>query len=160
MENNEQQNADLLSEVADTFFEFTYATTGQRFLNFLIDNIVIRFTISYVIGFGVGFMLAYWFPDLMHNFIYERKFSAVFLVSYIIGIFDYIFYYTLMEKLLNGRTIGKLITGTRAVREDGHELTFKDALLRSLSRLIPFEVFSGFGVPWHDSLTHKMVVKK
>jgi hypothetical protein len=39
-------------------------------------------------------------------------------------------------------------------------LTFKDALLRSLCRLIPFEVFSGFGVPWHDSLTNTMVVKK
>jgi uncharacterized RDD family membrane protein YckC len=65
-----------------------------------------------------------------------------------------------VKKLFRGQTLGKLFTGTRAIRTDGEELTFKDALLRSLCRLIPFEVFSGFGVPWHDSLTITMVVKK
>ena len=40
------------------------------------------------------------------------------------------------------------------------ELTFKDALLRSLSRCVPFEVLSGFStLTWHDSWTGTMVVK-
>jgi hypothetical protein len=57
--------------------------------------------------------------------------------------------------------LGKLITGTRAIREDGVELNFKDAFLRSLSRLVPFEPFSiwsGNGI-WHDSWTKTMVIK-
>ena len=75
-------------------------------------------------------------------------------------IVNYLVYYTLCEKLFRGQTLGKLITGTKSLRTDGEELTFKDALLRSLCRLVPFEVFSGFGVPWHDSWTNTMVVKK
>jgi uncharacterized RDD family membrane protein YckC len=69
-------------------------------------------------------------------------------------------YYSLCEKLFRGQTLGKLITATCALRTDGEELTFKDALLRSLCRLVPLEVFSGFGVPWHDAWTNTMVVKK
>ncbi|MBK6634385.1 MAG: hypothetical protein IPG38_08770 [Chitinophagaceae bacterium] len=53
-----------------------------------------------------------------------------------------------------------MVTGTRAIRQDGNELTFKDALLRSLCRLVPFEVFSGFNIlTWHDSWTETMVIK-
>jgi len=63
------------------------------------------------------------------------------------------------EKAFKGRTLGKVISGTRAIRNDGGELTLKDALLRSLSRLVPFEVFSGFGTPWHDSWTNTQVIK-
>jgi uncharacterized RDD family membrane protein YckC len=73
---------------------------------------------------------------------------------------NYIVYYTLCEKLLKGYTLGKLITGTRAIRQDGGELTFRNALLRSLSRCVPFEVFSGFNtLTWHDSWTDTKVIK-
>ncbi|HEX2627520.1 MAG TPA: RDD family protein, partial [Chitinophagaceae bacterium] len=64
------------------------------------------------------------------------------------------------EKLFQGYTIGKLLTGTRAVRNDGKELTWKDAIVRSLCRMIPFEVLSGFAYrPWHDSITKTTVVQ-
>jgi len=70
-------------------------------------------------------------------------------------------YYTLFEFFAKGRTLGKMATGTVAVKEDGSRLTFKDALLRTLCRFIPFEVFSAFGYrPWHDSLTKTLVIKK
>jgi uncharacterized RDD family membrane protein YckC len=60
-----------------------------------------------------------------------------------------------------GRTLGKLITGTAAVKDDGTALTFKDVLLRSVCRLIPFEPISIlFGGFWHDTLAHTMVIKK
>ena len=66
----------------------------------------------------------------------------------------------LFEKLFKGYTVGKLITGTRAIREDGKELTFKNAILRSLSRMVPFEPFSAFGgSPWHDRWTKTRVIK-
>lgn len=70
-------------------------------------------------------------------------------------------YYTWFEFGNRGRTLGKLATGTYAVREDSSPLTLKDAFLRSLCRLIPFEVFSGLGdTPWHDSITKTMVIKR
>jgi uncharacterized RDD family membrane protein YckC len=38
-------------------------------------------------------------------------------------IVNYLVYYTLCEKLFRGQTLGKLITGTRAIRTDGEKLT-------------------------------------
>jgi uncharacterized RDD family membrane protein YckC len=62
--------------------------------------------------------------------------------------------------LFRGYTLGKFITGTRAIRDDDDELTFKDALLRSLCRIVPLEVFSALaGFPWHDRWTKTKVVK-
>ena len=81
-------------------------------------------------------------------------------MAYIVGIFNYIIYYTICEKAFRGYTLGKLLSGTRAIRNDGAELTFKDAILRSLSRIVPFEVLSALaGRPWHDSWTDTTVVK-
>jgi uncharacterized RDD family membrane protein YckC len=161
MENNiENIQQDLLSDEANSNFHYEHATQGQRFLNFLIDNIVMRFTITYITGYGIGFILAYLFREFMKDFIYDKTSTTTFLIAYLVGIFNYLIYYTLLEKLFKGKTIGKFITGTRALRTDGEELTFKDAFLRSLCRLVPFEVFTGFGVMWHDSWTNTMVVKK
>ena len=159
MENTEGVQQDLLAAEDDPVFQYEYATQSQRFLNFLIDNIVMRFTITYITGYGIGFSMAYLFPELMRNFLDNKNTVTILLVSYIVGIFNYIIYYTLLEKLLKGKTVGKFITGTKAIRNDGGGLTFKDALLRSLCRLVPFEVFSGFGILWHDSWTNTMVVK-
>ena len=82
------------------------------------------------------------------------------LLALILGWFNYLIYYTFCELAFKGYTLGKLITGTKAIRNDGQPLMFKDTLLRSLSRMVPFEVFSGFGdKPWHDSWTNTTVVK-
>jgi uncharacterized RDD family membrane protein YckC len=159
MENPEEIQQDLLAGEADSYFEYEFASTGQRFLNFLIDNVIMRFTLTYLTGYGIGFILGYFFPDFMREVIYNQNTTTIILMSYLIGIFNYVIYYTLLEKLFKGRTVGKFITGTRAIRTDGNELTFNDALLRSLCRLIPFEPFSGFGVLWHDNLTNTWVVK-
>ena len=85
----------------------------------------------------------------------EEGFGSIF-----ISLLSFVAVYTLTEFLGKGKTLGKLITRTRAVRNDGAVLTFKDALLRSLVRLVPFEVFSGFGTyTWHDQWTNTMVRK-
>jgi hypothetical protein len=48
----------------------------------------------------------------------------------------------------------------RTISSEGGELTMKDAFMRSLSRIVPLEVFSGLGdVPWHDSWTRTIVVR-
>ncbi len=154
-------------EATDLFndqIEYTLATQGQRFLNFLIDALFMRFVLSLATGYAFGYILAIVAPEFLLDVAYEIEGGAktwrFWVLSLLLGYFNYLIYYTICEKAFRGYTLGKVITGSRAIREDGQELTFKDALLRSLCRMIPFEVFSGFGdKPWHDSMTKTMVVK-
>lgn len=140
---------------------YVNASLGQRFVNYLIDNLLMTYGLSYLTGIIVARFLYSIAPDFAYSvFTDDGEFGKLFLASYMIGIFNYVVYYTFCEKVFKGYTLGKLITGTRAIREDGMELTFRNALLRSLSRLVPFEPLSAFGVrPWHDSWTGTRVIK-
>ena len=157
---NQQEQQDYLDYENHSLFQHQYATQGQRFFNWLIDNLLMRFGLSYVTSYGVVLILIEVSPDTLYDIVYGGTTGGLFFLAYIVGIFNYLIYYTICEKLFKGYTLGKLITGTRAIRQDGGELTFKNALLRSLSRLVPFEVFSGFSsLTWHDQWTDTMVVK-
>jgi uncharacterized RDD family membrane protein YckC len=165
-ENNDQttnaEQEDLLAEESYVDNHFEYASQGQRFLNWLIDNLFMRFALSYLTGMAIGALLAITAPDFLNELAYSngRMTGGILLVAFLVGFLNYILYYTFCEKLFKGYTLGKLITGTRAIRQDGKELSFKDALLRSLCRFVPFEVFSGFNtLTWHDSWTDTMVIK-
>lgn len=160
MENAEDIQQDLITNEIHPYFQYIQATQGQRFLNFIIDNILMRLTITYASGYIVAKVLLVIAPSFLYWLVDDDSKAGLIALSYLIIIVNYLVYYTLCEKLFKGQTPGKLITGTMARRTDGEELTFKDALLRSLCRLVPLEVLSGFGVPWHDSWTHTMVVKK
>ena len=163
---NENQNQPTeTSQLSTELFElqqYTDASQGQRFLNWLVDNLLMNYGLGYLTGTMVGYLLAEIAPDYMMRLAYEHDdntFDLLFL-GYIVGIFNYLFYYTICEKSFKGYTLGKLLTGTRAIRNDGQELTFKDAVLRSLSRIVPFEAFSALGgTPWHDRWTDTRVIK-
>lgn len=152
----EQSTPDLLQEYENEI-HLVPVSAGIRFANYLIDVIVFYIL---MIGFGAAWGLslasratdAYEVQETVNN-------STVFL--YMVSFFTLLAYYLIFEGATKGRTLGKLITGTVAVKDDGSAITFKDALLRTLCRLIPFEPFSAFGGrPWHDSITHTMVIKK
>ena len=160
-ETNYNQPADSgLSAELISDFQYEYASTGQRFLNFFIDFLLLRFGLSLLTGIGVLIILGLIAPEFMQGLIDNPRSFGTFLVEYLIITINTLLYYTICEKAFRGYTLGKLITGTRAIRIDGGELTFKDAFLRSLSRVVPFEVLSGFGGhPWHDTWTNTMVIK-
>lgn len=145
--------------IFEDVIEYVPATTGQRFVNYLIDYLLMEFGLSWLTRTLVGGIIASVAPDYAISTAYRQTFWDLVILGYAIAIFNYIFYYTICEKAFRGYTLGKLISGTRAIRKDGAELTFKDAFLRSLCRLVPFEPFSGFGTPWHDSWTNTTVVK-
>ena len=166
MENNNElsdspEQKDLLAEESFDLNQLVYATQGQRFLNWLIDNLLMRYGLSYLTGMGIGVIIGIMAPDFFDNIAGVGEMSGpILLLGVLIAYLNYIIYYTICEKLFKGYTLGKVITGTRAIRQDGNELTFKDALLRSLSRLVPLELFSGFNtLTWHDSWTNTMVIK-
>src|SRR5690606_37410582 len=71
-------------------------------------------------------------------------------------------YMGLIEAMFKGRSLGKLITGTIAVNEDGSRISALTAFLRGLSRAVPFNVFSALGspcYPWHDKRNKTYVVE-
>ncbi len=79
----------------------------------------------------------------------------------VIGIAIALGYYILLEGM-SGKTIGKLMTGTRVVDMHGEKPGFRRIVKRSIARLIPFEAFSFLGNAnrgWHDSLSDTYVVK-
>jgi uncharacterized RDD family membrane protein YckC len=153
-------------EPKDIFDEHVYyipASKGHRFLNLVIDVLVMRFIVSQATGYLLAYTLLAIAPDFLLELASENdgeeswRFWLMFIVQ---GYINCLIYYPLCEKVFRGYTLGKLITGTKAIREDGQELTFKDALLRTLSRMVPFYIVSGFGErPWHDSWTKTTVVK-
>ncbi len=164
MENNtsieSHSQVDYLSSLEDPALQLMHATTGQRFLNFFIDNIIMNYGLSFLTGALIGGVLGVIAPEFLNEAALGENTWSFLALSMCIGYFNYVVYYTLCEKLFKGKTLGKLITGTRAVRQDGTELSFKDSFLRSLSRLVPFEPFSAFGGhPWHDTWTNTMVIK-
>lgn len=133
----------------------TYATTGQRFANFIVDSIVIRIA-AIIINVGIMILIQQFAPDIN-----ETNSVGYVLFLLLTSFSTYILFYTFLERLANGKTLGKLITKTRVVREDGQPLTWKDTLIRSLCRLVPFETFSALsGYPWHDKWTKTIVVKE
>lgn len=129
---------------------FEYASNGTRFGNYIIDYII-----CLILQFGAGFLLVmlkgeYW--------VIENEL----LVNYGVAIVIIWLYYTISETLGKGKTVGKLITGTRAVKEDDTVLDFGSAAVRSLCRFIPFEQFSFLGTVgkgWHDSISKTKVIK-
>jgi ABC-type lipoprotein export system ATPase subunit len=71
-------------------------------------------------------------------------------------------YYVLFEGIF-GRTIGKMITGTKVIVKDTRfKPSFLSIIIRSLSRVIPFEFltfFSRHPAGWHDTFSNTLVVK-
>jgi len=136
-----------ISLLSDIEFNPVLAGTGQRFLNYLVDIII-----YYVLLFCFGFFLAL---SGKTDFIAEDSTAAIYLFAFA----SYVGYFFLCELVFKGRTIGKLLTGTKVVNEDGSNPTVRTYFLRSLSRIVPFEPFSTFGHrPWHDRWTNTYVI--
>ena len=132
------------------------ATVGQRFANYIIDLIVF-----YVVmfGFGVITVILSWLTGHSIDSGDETLTGNGFL-DYFVAYGFYAIYYTFSEGASRGRSIGKLITRTKVVREDGSEISWGDALKRSVCRAIPFEQFTAFGgYPLHDRIPHTKVIK-
>ncbi|MWB96710.1 RDD family protein [Flavobacterium sp. GA093] len=130
------------------------ASTGKRFLNYIIDIIVFLIAM-YSFGIVLGILIA-----LGMESIREWMSGLGDLGWNLVGIVMLVSYYTLTEGFL-GRSVGKLITGTIVVDENGEKINFGSAFKRSLCRLIPFDGLSFLGSRgWHDSITETYVVEK
>ncbi|WP_431293245.1 RDD family protein [Pedobacter sp. P26] len=137
--NNNYQEIDL---------SYCRASSGKRFANYIIDTIVF-----YIVSFGLGIVIGILKPNLLVG-VDDLSLRLVLLLFYGIGMF-------MTEAMSNGRSIGKLITGTRAVNVDGTDMSFQKAFVRNIVRAIPFNALSALGtpsIPWHDRWSDTMVV--
>ena len=65
-----------------------------------------------------------------------------------------------VSELYTGKTLGKLITGTKVISTEDDKPTGQEILYRTLSRIVPFEPFSMFfsNTTWHDDWSDTVVV--
>jgi uncharacterized RDD family membrane protein YckC len=131
--------------------ELPYAGNGKRFLNFVLDMLVMFVVI--VIS-SLGLMIA-GLGDAVNSIEHIPNFAFGVIISLI-------FYFPF--EALTGRTPGKMITGTRVVQENGSRATMAQILGRSLIRCVPFEPISFFigegpVKGWHDKWSKTTVIR-
>ncbi len=131
------------------------ASNGKRFANLLIDYVVL-IILNIVLGIMLGLFLAVFFPEDLDSLDNYPK-----IWDYLFSITIFLIYYITAESV-TGRTVGKLITGTRVVDKHGKTPDTTTIIKRTFSRLVPFEAFSFLGSEpgWHDTWTDTHVVEK
>ncbi len=130
------------------------ASTGKRFLNYLIDLVLF-----YVIVFLFGIILALTAPSFIDDL--NSGNTGLNLLDRLFTLILYALYMSVVEAIFKGRSLGKLITGTKAVNLDGTPISAGTAFARGFSRAVPFCAFSALGTPcnpWQDSWTNTMVI--
>jgi len=130
------------------------APKGTRFGNLLLDSIIAGIPISCLSNYLAIGTFAF-MPD-NHVSLQEQMNSLG--INYVL----LTLYFILTEHLF-GKSIGKMITGTKVVNHRGQKPTLGQIIGRAFSRLIPLEAFSFLGesgIGWHDSLTSTYVIKE
>ncbi|WP_119081192.1 RDD family protein [Chitinophaga alhagiae] len=128
------------------------AGSGKRLANYLID-----LASFYVVMFMLGIVLGVLYPPL---FDYVDRPGGE-LLDRLFTLLLYGLYMGTVEALFKGKTLGKMITGTVAVNQDGTPLSAGTAFKRGMIRAIPFNALSGLGTPchpWQDKWSDTLVV--
>ncbi len=130
--------------------QYNQATLIQRFLNSILD-----FLAFFLICF-IFFIFGY---SLVTNGLLNSTINN--LISYVTVFGFPLLNYIYLEGKY-GKTIGKFITKTTVIKQNGEKITFKDAFLRTLYRLIPLEfitIFLDDGLTFHDKLSKTFVAQ-
>ena len=126
--------------------ELVAAGPGSRLVNYLFDVLALLLLASAVGAILGALGLRAWMVGE----------SSSLLIAFLISMA----YYCLLEGLTS-RTLGKFITGTYVVTDEGLKPGFAAIVRRTLCRFIPLEIlsflFSSIGL--HDRLSNTRVVK-
>jgi uncharacterized RDD family membrane protein YckC len=140
---------DILSDIGP---DYQQATQKKRFAGYLID-VAGFYALQYLLAFVVVKICKTSLP-LITGIV---KLDVI-LYAYLM----YFLMYFISESISKGKTLGKLIMGTRAVNIDGSSITPKQVFIRTISRFVPFEGFTGLKgdtpTMWHDSWAKTVVI--
>ncbi|MCE2956628.1 MAG: RDD family protein [Flammeovirgaceae bacterium] len=131
------------------------ASTGNRFVHMLVDTLM-YYIIVFLLALMMGIFIGVFAPESLA----ELENGTPWFV-YLLAFIAYVSYFVFCESVF-GRTVGKLITGTKVVDQNGNLPSTGTIFIRTLSRLVPFEAFSFLGENergWHDRWTNTYVVK-
>ncbi len=153
-----EENEDIKQEVeAKTEKnELINKTAGKekRFANYFLDFVfIIILSVLFMAYFGI--LIAIFFPDSYSFYSADNK-----VVAYLVYYFIVLVYYSTIEAM-TGRSIGKYITKTKVVNEQGKKPGYGTILIRTLCRFIPFEPLSFLGSDdsgWHDRISKTRVI--
>ena len=126
-------------------------TRAKRLTNYIIDAMAFG-----IIYFSLLLLVIFLIQKYNISIEFELEFDGfIFFICY--------FSYYFLSEAFTGRTIGKLITGTKVVHfyELDKKVTIGQIFFRSLIRLVPFEVFSFLSENpegWHDDWSNTTVV--
>jgi uncharacterized RDD family membrane protein YckC len=139
----------------DNFLELESAPIEKRVLNFIIDWIFVQlfiFVTTTIIVILFGEKAINFYNNIIKDFYLSKLFVVVI----------FIFYMGTIEALMKGKSMGKLLTGTKAVNDyDDSEISATTAFYRAIIRIVPFDWLSALGTncrPFHDSMTRTRVV--
>ena len=130
-------------------FKLSPAGKWRRLANALID-----FIAMYVLQIAFSFLVALIFRDAGVRFI-ESLSPLLFYITF------YFAYYVIFESATS-TTVGKFMTGTIVVTENGSKPSINQIIGRTFTRLIPLDPISFMnpeGRGWHDSFSGTYVVK-
>lgn len=154
---NSVKNLEIQTETygEHTTSSFVIATNSQRLANILIDSILAVLIYSVLIDSIIR-------ADFENNFILKmQRVTGEYVALCIVIFICRTLYYVVFETMF-GATPAKFITETRVIKNDGKKAAAGTILVRTLSRFIPFEVFSFiFGLSgWHDRISATSVIKE
>lgn len=139
--------------------EQSLASKWARFWNFIIDSLF--FLIFYFV-IVVIFSIVLSFTDEQTADTFANSFEGKYeFLHRLIATLVYALFMTFQETLTKGRSLGKWITKTKVLTEDGETPSTLSFLKRNFSRCVPFELFSAVFdlIPWHDQWTNTRVIK-
>jgi uncharacterized RDD family membrane protein YckC len=139
----------------ETLGNHNIASAGKRFVNHLIDYIIIYLVHSTLVGVLIATSDLGYAQDTSASF-------DIIIQSYAIGFACFFLYFVICETVFKGKTIGKMASKTVVVSMDGTPPSFGQVIIRTICRIIPFEfisVWTSNGVMLHDSLAKTRVIR-
>ena len=129
-----------------------------RLINYIIDLVVCAFMMWF---FFLGFLLYQYFVlGTTIEESYDQANISNPLIERILILLMYGLLMFVMEAATKGRSLRKLITGTKVIKTDGSELIITDLLKRNFIRAVPFDQLSFVGNKgWHDHFSDTAVVR-
>jgi uncharacterized RDD family membrane protein YckC len=145
---------DIKGQYVSNLSPYEAASGIQRFLNWLIDHLVILlliFIVAFIVGILLGVIMGVINKELLDSTYHKIMWPIVIIIT--------MAYYVIFESI-TGRTCGKYITKTKVICTDNTNITVKQAIIRTICRYIPFDglsfILSKGG--WHDRISKTIVI--
>ena len=141
-------------ETKDKEFESSIVSSGTRLIHTIVDSIclfILIFFLSFILG-----LFSFIFGDFLN--INDLTISLLEFTTILLAFFLYFVY---MEFKFQ-KTVGKYITKTKVIMNDGRKPDLNEIFIRTACRLIPLDnisfIFTKNG--FHDRLSNTTVIKE